>query len=125
VPSLPQIGALITHVLVFWRKDIWASVKALRTRTSEDRHHAAMVAKYQEVPLWWYPAVILLAFVLGIAVTTTQNITMPAWSYIIALLVGAFVAPFVSAALASCRQPTDISPPSCTRVTEAASPRTT
>jgi len=57
-----------------------------------------MVAKYKEVPLWWYPAVILLAFVLGIVVTTTQNITMPAWSYVIALLVGAFVAPFVSQA---------------------------
>jgi hypothetical protein len=90
------IGALITHVILFWRKDVWASIKALRTGTSEDRHHAAMLRKYRTVPWWWFLSILTFAFVLGIIVTTTQNITMPAWSYLIALLVGAFIAPFVS-----------------------------
>ena len=74
---------------------MWASIKAIRTGTSEDRHHSAMLAKYREVPYWWYLSVLVLAFVLGIVVTTTQDITMPAWSYVIALFIGAFVAPFV------------------------------
>lgn len=95
-----QIGALVTHVILFWRKDVWASIKALRSGTSEDRHHSAMIARYKEVPYWWYLSILLFAFVLGIIVTTTQNITMPVWSYIIALSVGAFIAPFVSSLIA-------------------------
>jgi len=55
-----------------------------------------MLVKYKEVPTWWYCIILIIAFVFGIIVTTTQNITMPVWSYIIALLTGAFVAPFVS-----------------------------
>jgi undecaprenyl pyrophosphate phosphatase UppP len=95
-PLILQIGALIAHVILFWRKDVWASIKAFRTGVSEDRHHAAMLVKYKEVPTWWYLIILTVAFVFGIIVTTTQNITMPVWSYIIALLTGAFVAPFVS-----------------------------
>jgi len=91
-----QIGALIAHVILFWPKDVWASIKAFRTGVSEDRHHAAMLVKYKEVPTWWYCIILIVAFVFGTIVTTTQNITMPVWSYIIALLTGAFVAPFVS-----------------------------
>jgi hypothetical protein len=55
-----------------------------------------MLVKYKEVPTWWYFIILTVAFVFGIIVTTTQNITMPVWSYIISLLTGAFVAPFVS-----------------------------
>jgi len=55
-----------------------------------------MLVKYKEVPYWWYLLILIVAFVFGIIVTTTQNITMPVWSYIIALLTGAFIAPFVS-----------------------------
>ena len=95
-PLMLQIGALIAHVILFWRRDVWASIKAFRTGVSEDRHHAAMLVKYKEVPTWWYFIILTVAFVFGIIVTTTQNITMPVWSYIIALLTGAFVAPFVS-----------------------------
>ena len=95
-PLIHQIGALVAHVILFWRNDVWASIKAFRTGVSEDRHHAAMLVKYKEVPTWWYFIILTVAFVFGIIVTTTQNITMPVWSYIIALLTGAFVAPFVS-----------------------------
>jgi hypothetical protein len=55
-----------------------------------------MLVRHKEVPYWWYILILIVAFVFGIIVTTTQNITMPVWSYIIALLTGAFVAPFVS-----------------------------
>jgi TctA family transporter len=110
-----QIGALIAHVTLFWRKDVWASIKALRTGVSEDRHHAAMLVKYKEVPYWWYVLILVVAFVFGIIVTTTQNITMPVWSYIIALLTGAFVAPFVSGHPRSSIREANYSLPSCIR----------
>ena len=59
-----------------------------------------MAARYREVPYWWYVGILTFAVVLGVIVTTTQSITMPVWSYFIALLVGAFVAPFVSTSYA-------------------------
>jgi hypothetical protein len=54
-----------------------------------------MVKHYKEAPQWWYIAVLVISFVLGLIVVTTQNITMPAWAYIVSLLLGIIVAPFV------------------------------
>ena len=55
-----------------------------------------MVKHYKETPNWWYLVVLAFSFVLGLIVVTTQNITLPAWAYVIALLLGIFISPFVS-----------------------------
>jgi len=55
-----------------------------------------MAKNYKEVPWWWYMSVLVFAFVLGLIVAITQNITMPVWAYIVSLIVGIIVAPFVS-----------------------------
>jgi hypothetical protein len=39
--------------------------------------------------------VLVFSFVLGLIVVTTQNVTLPAWAYIVSLLLGMFIAPFV------------------------------
>ena len=54
-----------------------------------------MVENYREVPWWWYIIVLVFSFVLGLIVVTTQNVTLPAWAYIVSLLLGTFIAPFV------------------------------
>lgn len=61
-----------------------------------DRHHAHMVRNYKEVPNWWYWLVLFLSFVLGLVVVITQKITLPVWGYIVAFLLGTFIAPLVS-----------------------------
>ncbi|KAK7946156.1 uncharacterized protein PG986_010477 [Apiospora aurea] len=63
------IGALVMHCILFWGKDI-------------------------ETPWWWYVAVLVVSFVLGLVVVIKENITLPVWAYIVALLLGSFVAPF-------------------------------
>jgi hypothetical protein len=55
-----------------------------------------MAKRYKEAPWWWYIAVLVLSFVLGLIVVTTQNVTLPAWAYVVALLLGIFIAPLVS-----------------------------
>lgn len=61
-----------------------------------DRHHAYMAEHYKETPWLWYIAVLVFSFVLGLVVVIKENITLPAWAYIVSLLLGIFIAPFVS-----------------------------
>jgi hypothetical protein len=55
-----------------------------------------MAKHYKEAPWWWYITVLVLSFILGLIVVTTQNITLPVWAYIASLLLGIFIAPLVS-----------------------------
>lgn len=55
-----------------------------------------MVKHYKETPWWWYFSVLVIAFVFGIIVVCTEDITLPAWAYIVSLLLGIFISPFVS-----------------------------
>lgn len=87
------IGALITHVLIFYGKDMYTAWKQARSRTQPDPHFQAML-KYKEVPMWWYLALFVLAFFAGLIVNIKGETTLPAWGYIVSLLLGAFIAPF-------------------------------
>ncbi|KAL2196920.1 peptide transporter [Corynascus similis CBS 632.67] len=88
------IGALVAHCIFFWGGDIYRAYKSARQGRYDDRHHSHMAKHYKEVPWWWYISILVLSFVLGLIVVTTQNITMPAWAYVISLLLGMFIAPF-------------------------------
>ena len=55
-----------------------------------------MVKHYKETPWWWYMIVLVLSFVLGLVVVIKENITLPAWAYVVALILGVLIAPFVS-----------------------------
>ncbi|TVY83033.1 Oligopeptide transporter [Lachnellula suecica] len=87
------IGALISHVTIFFSKDLVKTWKQSREKTQPDPHYRAM-EKYDEVPMWWYLILFGLAFVAGLVVTIMPGTTLPAWGFIIALLLGAFIAPF-------------------------------
>jgi hypothetical protein len=55
-----------------------------------------MAKNYKEAPWWWYATVLVVSFVLGLIVAIKENITLPVWAYIVSLVVGIIVAPFVS-----------------------------
>ncbi|CAK7222520.1 hypothetical protein SCUCBS95973_004869 [Sporothrix curviconia] len=88
------IGALAAHCILFWGKDTIKAFKDARRRTPTDPHHAHMERHYTEVPWYWYVAVLVVSFVLGVVVVTRENVTLPVWAYIVALIIGAFFAPF-------------------------------
>lgn len=91
-----QIGALIAHCILFWGKEIKHAYKSAKQGRYDDRHHQHMAAHYSEAPWWWYVMVLLVSFALGLVVVLRENITLPAWAYVVALIVGSVVAPFVS-----------------------------
>ncbi|CEJ91182.1 hypothetical protein VHEMI06910 [[Torrubiella] hemipterigena] len=88
------IGALIAHVILFWGKDVVKSFKSAREGRFDDRHHAHMAKKYKEAPWWWYGIVLVGSFVIGLAVVLKENITLPAWAYVVSIILGAVIAPF-------------------------------
>jgi hypothetical protein len=57
-----------------------------------------MAKNYKEAPWWWYIALLVFSFILGLIVVTTQNVTLPAWAYVVSLLLGMFIAPLVRVA---------------------------
>ncbi|KAM3072319.1 hypothetical protein ACMFMG_009129 [Clarireedia jacksonii] len=87
------IGALVFHCILFWGGDVVRAFKSVRQGRYDDRHHAYMVQHYKEAPWWWYIVVLVVSFILGLIVVLKENITLPAWAYIVALLLGIFIAP--------------------------------
>ncbi|KAF8311038.1 oligopeptide transporter [Cantharellus anzutake] len=88
-----SIGGLIAHCVLFWRGYVWDSFKLAKTGKQPDRHWIAM-QKYEEVEWWWYIILLALAFLAGLIVIIKGNTTLPWYGYIVALLLGSFVAPF-------------------------------
>lgn len=92
------IGALISHVIIFYSKDMIRVLRQAREGSINDPHYQGM-RKYKEVPLWWYGVLFLLAFVAGIIVNAKGETTLPIWAYIVSLILGAFLAPFCECSL--------------------------
>ncbi|KAK0118425.1 hypothetical protein ONS95_012712 [Cadophora gregata] len=88
------IGAMIAHVVLFWGGDIKHAIVTSRGGTYGDRHHQHMAKHYKETPWYWYVALLVFSFVLGLVVVIKENITLPAWAYIVSLCIGSFIAPF-------------------------------
>lgn len=88
------IGALVTHCFLFWGGDIKKTFKSAKEGRFDDRHHDYMAKTYKETPWWWFVAVLVISFILGLVVVITQDVTLPAWAYVVSLLLGAFIAPF-------------------------------
>lgn len=70
--------------------------KSARAGRFDDRHHEHMARHYKETPWWWYVIVLVGSFFLGLVVVLKEDIGLPAWAYILSLVSGIIVAPFVS-----------------------------
>jgi hypothetical protein len=55
-----------------------------------------MAKHYREAPWWWYISILVGSFVLGLVVVIKENITLPAWAYVVSLILGSIIAPVVS-----------------------------
>lgn len=84
------------HCILFWGKDIKRAYKSAREGRYDDAHHAHMAQHYKETPWWWYVVVLVVSFVMGLVVVLKENITLTAWAYIVSLIVGIIISPFVS-----------------------------
>lgn len=63
--SFAALTAVIVHVILFHRKEIWHRFKAARDQ--EPDIHLILMKKYSEVPEWWYAALFLVSVAFGLA----------------------------------------------------------
>ncbi|WVQ69093.1 uncharacterized protein L199_007306 [Kwoniella botswanensis] len=92
--AMMAIGALITHISLFYGKQIVKSVKEAREGSESDPHYLVMKKNYKQVPLWWYVAVLSVGFTLGMIAVCIGHTGMTWWSYLVALGLGFVITPF-------------------------------
>ncbi|WRT64922.1 uncharacterized protein IL334_001862 [Kwoniella shivajii] len=92
--AMMAIGALFTHIILFYGKQIVQNVKEARQGSETDPHYIAMKQKYKQVPMWWYLAILAVGFALGMTAVCIGHTTMTWWSYIVALGLGLIITPF-------------------------------
>ncbi|CAG8214265.1 unnamed protein product [Penicillium olsonii] len=90
-----QIGALFVHIALLWGEEVWRSFHISTTGQFKDPHHAHMAEHYKRTPWWWYVIILVFSFVLGLVVVIKENLMLPPWAYVVALILGIIVSFFV------------------------------
>lgn len=93
IATFLSIGGMFAHCICFWGPNILSIFKNVSLETYSDPHWKVM-QKYKEVPYWWYICLMTLSFISGFIVIFWGQATTSWYSYIVALLLGTFVAPF-------------------------------
>ncbi|CAK7890711.1 oligopeptide transporter 1 [[Candida] anglica] len=81
--SFASILATLVHTALFHGKDIIAQ---LQQREKRDVHNRLM-ARYKEVPEWWYAIVFVIFFAMAIATIEGWETEFPVWALVVALLI--------------------------------------
>ncbi|KAH9941492.1 OPT oligopeptide transporter [Amylocystis lapponica] len=95
-----SIGATFVHIGLWYGKEVYAAFMSyLRGKPVHDAHYRKM-AVYAEVPMWWYGAVAVSAFITAMVCIYTEDSQLPWWALIVGLLVGVIMLPFYGAMIA-------------------------
>jgi hypothetical protein len=84
--SFASITATLMHAFLYFRKQIWN--QARRSLKEQPDIHARLMARYPEVPEWWYGLVFAAMFIFGAAAIEVYHTNMPIWSLVLALAIG-------------------------------------
>lgn len=93
IGSNMAIGSVITHVIIWYGKDIRNAIQEYRKGEATDPHYAKMKS-YPEVPMWWYGVVFLISFAMAMATIYTGHSGLPWWGLIVAIIFAAIFLPF-------------------------------
>ncbi|KAG6897986.1 hypothetical protein C0992_007940 [Termitomyces sp. T32_za158] len=86
--SFASITATLMHAFLYFRKQIW--VQARRAMHEQPDIHARLMARYPQVPQWWYIVIFLSMFVFGVVSIEVWETKFPVQYFILALVI-AFV----------------------------------
>ncbi|KAJ2918838.1 hypothetical protein MD484_g1624, partial [Candolleomyces efflorescens] len=88
------IGSTVTHVFIWYGKEIIEVIKKYRRGETYDPHLEKM-AVYREVPMWWYIAMFLGSFTMAMATIYSAKSGLPWWGLIVAIIISSVFLPFV------------------------------
>jgi len=86
--SFASITATLMHCFLYFRKQIW--VQSRRSMHEQPDIHARLMARYPQVPEWWYLVIFLSMFTIGIISIEVWPTQMPVWAFVLALLISFF-----------------------------------
>lgn len=84
----------------FWRAGATEEQNAKDMANPDLDPHYKLLLKYDQVPQWWWVAVLLLSFTIGMICIYTLDSTLPWWGYIIAILLATLFILFFGAQMA-------------------------
>lgn len=85
--AFASVSGVIVHVALFHGKALWCQ---LRTPPKEANDvHMRLMSKYKEAPYWWYLAVFLAAFGMGVGAIHGWPTGMHAGHFVLAIVIGA------------------------------------
>lgn len=90
--SFAALTAVVTHTYLWYGRDI---VKRLRTSIKDEKDiHSRLMARYPDIPHWWFGIMFVITFVLGAVTIEVYDTKMPFWAYILTLVLAlVFVLP--------------------------------
>ena len=83
--SFASITATIVHVFLYYRKQIY--IQARRSISEQPDIHARLMARYPQVPEWWYVTIFVTMFAFGVVVIEMNETDMPVWAFCLALVI--------------------------------------
>jgi len=86
--SFASITATLVHVFLYYRKQIM--IQARRSLGEQPDIHARLMARYPQVPDWWYLCIFISMFGFGVIAIELNDTEMPVWAFCLALLVAFF-----------------------------------
>ncbi|CAL1696779.1 unnamed protein product [Somion occarium] len=86
--SFASITATIVHVFLYYRKQIY--IQARRSLGEQPDIHARLMARYPQVPEWWYMCIFMSMFAFGVVTIELNETEMPIWAFCLALLISFF-----------------------------------
>ncbi|KAI9286534.1 OPT family small oligopeptide transporter [Umbelopsis sp. AD052] len=85
------VSASITHVALFYGKDIWRQFRGARKQNLAEDIHMKLMAAYKEVPAWWYYIVFVGGIALNIGLAYANQSLLPWWGVLFAILMSTFL----------------------------------
>ncbi|KAI9437044.1 OPT oligopeptide transporter protein-domain-containing protein [Lactarius indigo] len=82
-----SITATLVHSILYFRKQIW--LQARRSLSEQPDVHARLMARYPQVPEWWYFSIFVIVFAMSAVTIEVWPTEMPIWGLVLALSVAA------------------------------------
>ncbi|GAA5808032.1 hypothetical protein MFLAVUS_001414 [Mucor flavus] len=87
------VAATITHVALFYGKQIWTSFRTLKSKiaSGDVDIHMKLMQAYEEVPNWWYYIVFVCGTALNIGIAYANHSQLPWWGVIFAIVLSSIL----------------------------------
>ncbi|KAI0286616.1 OPT oligopeptide transporter protein-domain-containing protein [Russula aff. rugulosa BPL654] len=86
--SFATITATLVHSALYFRKQIWLQIG--RSLSEQPDVHARLMARYPQVPEWWYLSILVVVFAISAVTVEVWPTEVPIWALLTALSISAF-----------------------------------